>query len=190
MAECGIRYARTPHGTSQPQNDGLRVLLNENKASRHSFLFPQNNVLRIAQRREEMSACFIFVYLLRLQRRLFDRRNNRGCHMIRLSRAGREAAIVQAVLQLEKAGRFRCFTKGEICRRMGIKSTSRIRDMLRQLVKDGRLVSGMYSSGNWSHEVEVFGYPHYEQIPLPDHSININGKSCELIHAKDVRSDE
>lgn len=105
--------------------------------------------------------------------------------MIRLSRAGRERAIVDAVRALELRGKHKMFTRGEICRRMGIKSTSRIRDMLRDMAKDGKLISASTALDGYADEVEIFGVARYEQTPLPqDHIIVINGVSHNLWWAK------
>ena len=101
--------------------------------------------------------------------------------MIRLSRAGREHAIVDAVRRLDAKGNYKMHTKGEICRMMGIKSTSRIRDMLRDMADCGRLVSATTALDGYAHEVEIFGIPQYKQTPLPDdHIIVINGVSCRM----------
>lgn len=101
--------------------------------------------------------------------------------MIRLRRAGREQAIVNAIRKLDSKGRYKMHTKGEICQVMGIKSTSRIRDMLRDMAGCGRLVSATTALDGYAHEVEIFGIPTHEQTPLPDnHIIVINGVSCRM----------
>jgi len=98
--------------------------------------------------------------------------------MMRLRRAGREYAIVVAIQRLQARGNYKMFTKGEICRAMGIKSTSRIRDILRDMADTGRLVSASTALDGYAHEVEIFGIAQYEQSPLPDdHVIVINGDS-------------
>lgn len=101
--------------------------------------------------------------------------------MIRLSRAGREQAIVNAIRALDAKGKHKMHTRGEICRRMGIKSTSRIRDMLRDMASYGRLVSATTALDGYAFEVEIFGVPIMKQSPLPeDHVIVINGLSCRM----------
>lgn len=101
--------------------------------------------------------------------------------MIRLRRAGREHAIIQAIRKLESKGRYKMFTKGEICRVMGITSQSKIRDILRDMARTGRLVSATTALDGYAHEVEIFGIARYEQTPLPeDHVIVINGVSSML----------
>lgn len=101
--------------------------------------------------------------------------------MQRLSRAGRKDAIMDAIRRLERSGKKVEFTKGEICRKMGIKSTSKIRDILREMVDAGRLVSGTTAIDGYADEVEVFGIARYCQTPLPeDHIITINGVSCRM----------
>jgi len=101
--------------------------------------------------------------------------------MIRLRRAGREYAIVEAIRKLDSKGHYKMHTKGEICRVMGIKSTSRIRDILRDMANTGRLVSATTALDGYADEVEIFGIAQYEQTPLPDnHVIVINGVSCRM----------
>lgn len=96
--------------------------------------------------------------------------------MMRLRRAGREQAIINAVRALNAKGKYKMHTKGEICRRMGIKSSSKVRDILRDMAQSGRLVCATTALDGYAHEVEIFGIPIYEQLPLPDnHVITING---------------
>jgi len=101
--------------------------------------------------------------------------------MIRLRRAGREQAIVNAIRALNAKGNYQMHTRGEICKKMGITSQSKIRDILRDMASSGRLVSATTALDGYAHEVEIFGIPHYEQTPLPeDHVISINGVSCRM----------
>lgn len=96
--------------------------------------------------------------------------------MIRMSRNQREAAIVAAIHALDSQGHYKMHTKGEICKRMGITSQSKIRDILRDMTQTGRLVSATTALDGYAHEVEIFGIAKYEQTPLPeDHVIVING---------------
>lgn len=101
--------------------------------------------------------------------------------MIRLRRVGREHAIVDAIRRLESEGNYKMFTKGEICRKMGIKSTSRIRDMLDEMVSNSQLVGASSALDGYNHEIAIYGLVRYEQTPLPpDHEITINGVSCRM----------
>lgn len=101
--------------------------------------------------------------------------------MIRLRRAGREHAIKEAIRKLETKGNYKMFTKGEICRSMGIKSTSRIRDMLEAMVKCGEIIGATTALDGYAHEVAIYGLIRYEQTALPaDHEIVINGVSCRM----------
>jgi len=101
--------------------------------------------------------------------------------MQRLSRAGREAAIVSAIQRLNSIGKNKMHTKGEICRKMGIVSTSKIRDILYDMVACGKLVSAATFIDGYQDEVAIYGVPIYEQVPLPqDHEIIINGVSCRM----------
>lgn len=101
--------------------------------------------------------------------------------MIRLRRAGREHAIKEAIRKLETKGQYKMFTKGEICKAMAIKSTSRIRIMLDEMVECGQLVGATTALDGYNHEVAIYGLVRYEQTALPaDHEIVINGVSCRM----------
>jgi len=114
-------------------------------------------------------------------RRSFDRHYRKACIVIRLSRAGRERAIIDAIRKLETGKRDTCFTKGEICKAMGIKSTSRIRDILRDMSERGVLVCVSLEVNGYHHTQQLFGVVYMQQTPLPtDHEIIINGVSCRM----------
>ena len=101
--------------------------------------------------------------------------------MIRLNRAGREHAIIEAIRALDARGNYRMHTRGEICRKMGIKSTSRIRDILDQMAFRGQLVGATTALDSFNHEIAIFGIPVYKQTSLPeDRVIIINGISCRV----------
>jgi len=101
--------------------------------------------------------------------------------MIRLRRVGREHAIIDAIRALDSRGHYRMHTRGEICRKMGIKSTSRIRDILNEMQENGQLVGATTALDGYAHEVAIYGLPVYVQTALPaDHEIVINGVSCRM----------
>ena len=101
--------------------------------------------------------------------------------MQRLGRAGREHAIKVAIQRLNSRGHYKMHTKGEICRTMGIKSTSRIRDILMAMVSSGEIIGATTALDGYGHEVAIYGLPTYEQMSLPrDHEIVINGLSCRM----------
>jgi len=101
--------------------------------------------------------------------------------VIRLSRAGRENAIIDAIRALDARGHYRMHTRGEICRKMGIKSTSRIRDVLREMEANGRIIGATTALDGYADEIAIYGLPVYVQVPLPtDHEIIINGQSCKM----------
>lgn len=113
--------------------------------------------------------------------RSFDRYYTRSTEVIRLRRAGREQAIVDAIKALNSKGKHQMHTKGEICRKMGVLSTSKIRDLLRDMADSGRLVIATTAMDGYSHEIEIFGIPKFYQLPIPtDHEILINGVSCRM----------
>jgi len=101
--------------------------------------------------------------------------------MQRLRRAGREHAIKVAIQRLNSRGHYKMHTKGEICRAMGIKSTSRIRNILTHMVIWGELVGATTALDGYADEIAIYGLPTYEQLTLPsDHEIVINGQSCRM----------
>jgi len=101
--------------------------------------------------------------------------------MIRLRRAGRENAIIEAIRALDARGHYRMHTRGEICRKMGIKSTSRVRDILNEMYESGQLVRAATELDGYADEVNIYGIPVYVQTALPaDHEIVINGVSCRI----------
>lgn len=102
--------------------------------------------------------------------------------MIRLSRAGREAAIIDAIRKLESEGRDTLFTKGEICKAMGIKSTSRIRNILTGMSEIGVLVCVSMRVNGYNHDQLLFGVV-YQQRKLPEENrtIKINGNSYNFV---------
>ncbi len=100
--------------------------------------------------------------------------------MIRLRRAGREHAIIEAIRALDARGHYRMHTRGEICRKMGIKSTSRIRNILEEMCSSGQLVGATTALDGYAHEIAIYGIPVYVQMPLPDHYIKINGVLTDM----------
>jgi len=96
--------------------------------------------------------------------------------VIRLSRAGRKQAIVNAIRSLNSKKVHDMWTRGEICRKMGVISTSKIRDILKEMVDEGVLVDDKIYPEEYNHSLSIYGIPTYEQIPLPpEHVIAING---------------
>lgn len=100
--------------------------------------------------------------------------------MIRLSRAGRERAIVVAIRQLKSKGRYASFTQGEICKKMGITSQSKIRDILRDMCKRGLLECGTSAIDGYADEIAIYSLAASQQMELPNHVININGIVCDM----------
>lgn len=98
--------------------------------------------------------------------------------MIRLSRAGREDAITEAIQRLEDTTRYMMFTKGEICKKMGIRSSSKIRDILMGMVAVGQLVLIDVNMPGYTSKIKCYGiaYKPERLIPAP-HIITINGKN-------------
>lgn len=96
--------------------------------------------------------------------------------MVRMGRGVRKNYVEYAIRKLVKRGKYDMFTKGEIARAMGCKSSSYLRDLLREMVGDFRLVSCETFIEGYNHKVEVFGIAKWQQKPLPEeHVIVING---------------
>jgi hypothetical protein len=110
----------------------------------------------------------------------------RGDMMIRLSRAEREQAILDALKRLKSKGEHTAFTKGEICKSMGITSQSKIRDILRDMARRGMIDSGLWRSDVYGHDVEIFSLRATKQIELSSHLININGVLCDMVTGEAV----
>ena len=102
--------------------------------------------------------------------------------MMRLSRAGREYAIKVAIKRLVAKGKYKMFTKGEICRAMGIKSTSRIRNMLDSMVESKELLGATTAIDGYSHEINIYGLAHEQLLYCQTiHPIMINGVEMFLM---------
>lgn len=102
--------------------------------------------------------------------------------MIRLSRAGRKKAIKEAIRTLQSKTKMGMFTKGEICKQMGIKSTSKIRDILQDMCANDELVKSFWFTPSCNHEVAVYGLPIWVQMPLPeDRVIYIDGVKFNML---------
>lgn len=110
----------------------------------------------------------------------------RGDTVIRLSRAGREQAILDALKRLKSKGEHTAFTRGEICKSMGITSQSKIRDILRDMARRGVIDSGLWRSDVYGHDVEIFSLRSLKQTELPAHLISINGVLCDMVTGEAV----
>ncbi len=95
--------------------------------------------------------------------------------MIRMSREGREQAIKEAIRRLETEGNFKMFMRGEICKKMGITSQSKIRDILNNMVDTHQLVGAPCAIDGYQHEIMVYGLAAYEQPELEFHTVLLNG---------------
>lgn len=106
--------------------------------------------------------------------------------MQRLRRVGREHVIKETIKRLNGCTDYKMHTKGEICRKMGIKATSRIRDILNQMADGGELVRATTFVDGFASEIAIYGLPVYVQLPLPEHPpIKINGVYFEAIGNQD-----
>ncbi|MES2213169.1 MAG: hypothetical protein V4490_08560, partial [Pseudomonadota bacterium] len=90
-------------------------------------------------------------------------------------------SIKTAIKRLEAEGKYKMFSKGEICKKMGIKSTSRIRDILDGMAACGELIGATTALAGYSHEIAVYGLPVMVQSSfLHPHPIMINGVQFSL----------
>lgn len=112
--------------------------------------------------------------------------NTGVCQVIRLSRAGRKKAIVEAIRQLDATKKLGGYTRGEICRKMGITSQSKIRDILHEMVRERMLMSGTSAIDGYQDELEIFILAPKHQTSMFDDPIVINGKAYSRENASEV----
>jgi len=87
---------------------------------------------------------------------------------MRLSRAGRKMAIVDAIKRLNSERGLSGYTQGEICRKMGVTSQSKIRYILEEMTSEGLLFAGTTALDGYQHEIAYYNVAHHIQLPLPD----------------------
>jgi hypothetical protein len=95
--------------------------------------------------------------------------------MIRLSRAGRKQAVISALKILHAKKKLGGYTRGEICKQMGITSQSKIRDLLHEMVAEHRIVMGTSAIDSYAHEIEIFALIPVEQKRMFHDAIKVNG---------------
>lgn len=95
--------------------------------------------------------------------------------MTRIDRAGRKQAILKVLVQQSKRSKNRWMTIGKIARRMGLKSSTYLKDLCWELINE---VDGvMWTTQNGSFEV---AWVKPEQMELPERYIVINNKSHKV----------
>jgi ribosomal protein S2 len=97
--------------------------------------------------------------------------------MVRVSRAGREVMIMQSINRLESQGKYKMFTKGEICKMMGRKSDSHMKKVLEGMVDSKQLLTATTAIDGYNHEIAVYGIPkaHHDELPVT-YGTYINGE--------------
>jgi len=101
--------------------------------------------------------------------------------MERMNRAGRKIAVEVAIRKLVKRGKHDVFTKGEIARAMGLRSSTYLRDLLDEMCLEYRLVCVKYEVSSSRDLVMCYGVVNWQQRPLPERYITINGKSMRAL---------
>lgn len=95
--------------------------------------------------------------------------------MLKISRAGRKAMLVKALRRQYYQKKSRWMTVGEVAHRIGMKSSTNIKEMLWELVNEVDEI--MYSQDD---DATRFGYCPKTQSPLPERFITINGKTARM----------
>jgi SOS-response transcriptional repressor LexA len=102
--------------------------------------------------------------------------------MKRLGRAGRKRVILEVLADAKKKRPRSGFSSGEIARRMGIRSSTYLRDLLHELEDDGRVerLSSKPRNGV-GDEFPLWRIAVLEQTSLPERFIIINGMSMRAL---------
>jgi hypothetical protein len=92
-----------------------------------------------------------------------------------MNRAGRKQAVISALTILQSKKKYSGFTRGEICKQMGITSQSKIRDLLHEMVGEHRIKMGTSAIDSYCHEIEIFALIPVQQKQMFHDAIKING---------------
>lgn len=90
-------------------------------------------------------------------------------------RAGRRKQIVRVLYQYWKRGNMGSMTTGQVARRIGMKSSTHLKSILRELVQTN---DNIMEDG--TRDVFAVLYRPFQQQPLPDRFITINGKQHKV----------
>ena len=100
---------------------------------------------------------------------------------MRQSRAGRQHTMFMIIMRHESKYPTGSLTTAQIARKMGLKSSTYLKNILRHMVEIGLInavkIQPFYDCG---YTVDAWQFCRYEQTPLPDHQIIVNGKSCRM----------
>lgn len=101
--------------------------------------------------------------------------------VIRVNRAGRIKQIYSIMLSWDKKKRGATMNTGMIARRLGIRSSTHLVNILKDMEKNG-LIRALSTAphSRYGYSFRVWQIAHYEQLKLPDHEITINGKSMRI----------
>lgn len=101
--------------------------------------------------------------------------------MNRMSRVGRQRTALMVVMFHDKKNNGGCLTTGQIAKKMGIKSSTYLKNILRHMAEIGLIklvqIEPRYQCGYF---VDAWQYCRYEQASLPNHTIVINGQSMRM----------
>lgn len=108
---------------------------------------------------------------------------------MRMNRAGRQAYIVGRMKEVGQRKQKKNFTRGEIAKLVGLKSTTYLRRILDEMVTRGLLSKGSTPHDKYDHEIDYYSLVVYEQMSLPDHEIIINSHRYLLSHSTNTQGD-
>ncbi len=92
-----------------------------------------------------------------------------------LKNGGRKKAILKALMRVYYQRGNVGLTCGELARKMGLKSSTYLKHVCAEMEIESEQVEVFQNAGIW----RVRWYP-FEQTPLPERFITINGKSCRV----------
>ncbi len=95
--------------------------------------------------------------------------------MIRMSRAGRKHLIREILMKEFRRDFDACFNVGAIARKMGLKSSTYLKNLCRELAKEQIGVYQINRDG-----VDYFGYEHLKQLDFLDRVIIINKEPVKV----------
>jgi Mn-dependent DtxR family transcriptional regulator len=107
--------------------------------------------------------------------------------MIRMSRVGRKALMLKAINAHCKKYRGGFLPTPKVAHRAGLVSSTEVRKMLREMQDDGLIKSAQIEPYyGCEYTVEGWTLAIYEQVPLPERYIKINGVNWLLSAEKEI----
>jgi arginyl-tRNA synthetase len=101
-----------------------------------------------------------------------------------MSRAERKKQIMRILDSWDKSHKGHTMNMGMIARRMGIKSSTHLRNIIQELIDDGWVVPMSTAPNKYGQTFRSYKIARYNQMPLPDHTIKIGGVEMMLKHSE------